>query len=134
MKKISIMVVVFFSFASVAFCAEPALKTEPVAPKVKGKFHTISQINQMRPIEGVIEVEGYVVGVSTCPPCPKNAVCAPCMPPYVIISEEKKEKELRQYQMTYKELLVQTNMKEGLALGKKYHLTIAVQPYKTSGS
>lgn len=36
-------------------------------------------------------VEGYVIGISTCPPCPEEATCENCMPDHIILSERKRD-------------------------------------------
>lgn len=69
--------------------------------------------------------QGYVIFISYCPPCPKEAVCAPCLPDFIIISPEKK---IIQYpdQMGPEDKVVLTNFQSGFSLGKKYKFRLKI--------
>lgn len=70
-------------------------------------------------------IKGYVIFVSYCPPCPKEAVCAPCLPDFIIISPKKKAIQYPD-QMGPEDKVVLTNLQSGFSLGKKYKFRLKI--------
>lgn len=92
----------------------------------------IYQLNEMAPEFGTYTVEGYVAKIYECPECPEGAVCKPCMPPNIIISDRKSQ--FAQYALTDSELIVfadQAQVDE-LRVNKRYRFVIQVLDVKTT--
>ena len=74
MKYIKILIFIFTLLVSVAICAEKA---------------TINDLLQDSLKTGEFIVEGYIIDVFECPPCPEGANCAKCLDPNFTISEKR---------------------------------------------
>lgn len=108
----------------ILLCFNPAVQAAP--------FYTIAQINNQTLTQGTIRTEGYVAKLYQCPPCPMNAVCKLCGPPYAVIAQSAKTIGSLD-EMAGTDLLVNTSFKDGLRLGQKYRLVLAVQPPGSTG-
>lgn len=65
-----------------AVTAAPApIERETLAPSVVGT---------LEPSSDTLAVEGWVSRTYTCPPCPPDALCKPCMGNNLVLSEENK--------------------------------------------
>ena len=86
----------------------------------KENFYSLPQLKKISLQEGsVYQTEGYVIMQYECPPCPKDAVCQTCPPPYVIISARKKTIEYPD-QMGANDLPATLFKGPVCELGKKY--------------
>jgi hypothetical protein len=50
-------------------------------------FYKIYELAKGKLGLGTYQTQGYVVRKYSCPPCPQEGVCQPCMPDYVVISD-----------------------------------------------
>ena len=94
-------------------------------------FYQINEIKQNNFTSGNFNTEGYVVKIYTCPPCPKGALCKPCMSDNIVIS--KNNKQLDAYYLTENELIIFVNNPKQFELGKKYRFSIKILDYKSTG-
>ena len=94
------------------------------------KATTISALSRSPAVSGNYSVEGYVVWKSECSPCPPNAVCAPCLPPSIVISEQNKKSE----SYSGKELTIEVLDYASFVVGKRYSLTIHRMVLNSNGS
>jgi len=94
-------------------------------------FYQINEIKQNNFTSGNFNTEGYVVKIYTCPPCPKGALCKPCMRENIVIS--KNNKQLDAYYLTENELIIFANNPKQFELGKKYKFSIKILDYKSTG-
>jgi len=86
-------------------------------------FYPIPRLHRERPAEELFGIQGYVVMMSECPPCPKDAVCATCEPPYIIVSARNSTLDSAE-RMTSREVRLQTNHVSGLVRGEHYRFLI----------
>ncbi|MGE0268808.1 MAG: hypothetical protein AB7S78_10200 [Candidatus Omnitrophota bacterium] len=93
-------------------------------------FYKISELNGLKPTFGTYNVVGYVSKIYECPPCPQGALCKPCMPPHIVISEARTL--LAKYALTDREMVVFTESTEGLKQDKKYVFLIKILDVKTT--
>jgi len=101
-------------------------------PKISNfDFYQIHEIKQNNFTSGNFNTEGYVVKIYTCPPCPKGALCKPCMRDNIVIS--KNNKQLDAYYLTENELIIFVNNPKQFELGKKYNFSIKILDYKSTG-
>ena len=91
---------------------------------------TIHQLKQINQTSGNFNVEGYVVKIFTCPPCPKGAFCKPCMRPNIVISEHNQL--LETYSLTETELILLANNPQQFALSKKYKFSIKISDSRST--
>lgn len=97
-----------------------------------GKFLKISELNKLKPESGTFEIKGFVAKIYTCPPCPPDAKCKPCMRDNIVVSEENKI--LDSYNLTDKEITVFPNKAESFSTGKQYQFTIKITEAKTTSA
>ena len=135
MKKIIFIafISVWLSFLSGADPAAAAPGQGKAGPQAALPFYSISQVNTKTMPAGTFETEGYVINIYQCPPCPPDAVCQPCPPLFIIISEKNRRIEYPD-QMTARELFVLTDQGPDLKTGKKYRFKIQVKSYQIGNS
>lgn len=93
-------------------------------------YYTIHELNELKPTFGTYNVTGYVSKIYECPPCPEGALCKPCMPAHIVISERKTL--LAKYALTDREMVVFVEDAAGLKVDKKYHFLIQILDVKTT--
>lgn len=93
-------------------------------------FYKISELNRLKPAFGTYNVIGYVSKIYECPPCPQGALCKPCMPSHIVISEARTL--LAKYALTDREMIVFIENAEGLKPDKKYVFLIKILDVKTT--
>ena len=98
--------------------------------KPLNNVYTISELNQLKPAYGTYNTTGYVAKIYECPRCPKGAVCKPCQPAHMVISETKPP--LTQKELTDKEMIVFIDNSDGLKSKKKYNFLIKILDVKTT--
>ncbi len=96
------------------------------------KFLKISQINKEKPNKGTFKTEGFVVKIYTCPVCPPDSMCKPCMGNNIVISEENKN--LESYDLTEKDLIIFTDKSESFTIGENYYFNIKITEQHTTSS
>ncbi len=129
---------------SVAECQEELeivqddLKNQPVVTKppkdssVRAKKYSISDISAYLQDELLItkptqaRIDGYVVHVEICPPCPEDAQCKTCQFDHIIISSDKDASIKNAGDITEKEIRVgfDPNKAKSLQENKEYEFTI----------
>ncbi len=87
-------------------------------------FYALPQLKKISiQKDTVYQTKGYVVMRYECPPCPKDATCATCPPPYIVISTEKKTIQYPD-QMGADDLPVVLLNIPDIELGKKYRFKL----------
>jgi len=115
----------FIIFLTVLSFTRPAISSAAsVKESLEENYYPLSKLKTITPQQGMVyTTEGYVVMMDECPPCPVEAVCAPCPPDYIVISPNKK---LISYpdQIGPNDLQVNLNGPVDLKLGKKYRFKL----------
>lgn len=93
-------------------------------------LYSISDFKQSGHNSGNFNIEGYVVNIYTCPPCPKGAQCSICMKKNILVSENNKI--LETHDLTENDLIIFTDNPKQFELGKKYRFSIKILNYKTT--
>ena len=71
-------------------CALPWMLGLEVQPPAKiPNLITVEELIQRRYTYGAYYIEGYVLDVRPCPPCPRPGLCSPCLPESIVISSTK---------------------------------------------
>lgn len=96
-------------------------------------FYTIQELNQEPVQPGTYNTEGFAVKLYDCPPCPRGAVCKPCMGSNIVLSENKLPIETYN-QLTSDELIVFVDRAEQFEIGSKYLMTIQVLERNSTGN
>ena len=111
MKKF--FVLFFFVSVSAAFAVASS----------EGKIFSVGEFKQAKVPLGSYKIQGYLVDIFTCPPCPKEGLCSPCPPDYIVISDKEKKNEDR---VAEDELVISYAIvnAEKLSRGKKYLFTV----------
>ena len=116
-------VVIFFCFLFLFVPVSLARKKRPP------NFLSISELNQANLTFGTYETKGYIVRISTCLPCLEMAVCKPCEPDYIIISEKRTLQ--KNSKLTDKELIVFVHDAREFRRGDKGWFLIQILDVKT---
>lgn len=131
-------VVVFGSFIQTDSCSPLEKNSKPITEsaadqtKAAEKFLSISELNSEKQDKGIFETRGFVAKIYTCPPCPADAQCKPCMVDNIVISEEKKN--LETYDLSKKEMIIFTDKSKDFEKGTEYKFKIEISDKKTTGS
>jgi len=126
----------FGNFIQTDSCGKVEKKDPPIIEPnenksgVAGDFISIGEINKKKPDSGIFETRGFIARIFTCPPCPPEAQCKPCMKDNILISE--KNKYLETYDLTERELIVFTNEAKTFSKGKEYKLKVKITDVKTT--
>lgn len=94
-------------------------------------FFSIHDFKQKNLAQGAYDTEGYVVKKYECPPCPKGALCKPCMRDNIVISENNKI--LETYSLSNTEMIIFVDEPKQFDLGKKYKFSVRLLEYKSTG-
>jgi hypothetical protein len=119
--KVKVFVIILILFTSTMGLAQ----LKPLT-----NFYRISEINELKPAFGTYNVVGYISKIYECPPCTEGALCKPCMPAHIVISEARTL--LAKYALTDREMIVFIETAEGLKLNKKYNFLIQILDVKTT--
>ena len=84
---------------------------------------TFSDLQRNDSIEGPFRIEGYVIDIYKCPPCPPQAMCKPCIPDNIVVTDNIDEKDVSRI----KRLRISTDKPEQFELKKKYTFTVKVK-------
>lgn len=76
-----------------------------------------------------IRLNGFVLDVYQCPPCPPGAICKPCMENHISVTENKPG-DITKISLE-KRVRIFTFNQNGFDVGKKYQFTIAFQNKKS---
>ena len=95
-----------------------------------GKRIKINQLKKQKPEKGSFIVQGFVVKIYICPPCPPKVYCKPCLGNNFVLSEENKS--LNDYNLTDKDLIIFTSNPKKLVKGKKYQVKIKITNQKST--
>lgn len=128
MKKIFLLIFVFGIFQ--ISCAAQKNSGDEYAKIKAEKFVKISEIKSQNLAPGIYETEGFVAKIYTCPKCPPNAVCKPCMKDNIVVSEESRPRDT--YDLSDKEIIIFTNQTKSFERSNKYFLKIKITDKKTT--
>ena len=81
---------------------------------------TFEDLKKNDGIEGPFRIEGYVIDIYKCPPCPPRAICKPCIPDNLVITDATDPKDLSKINR----LRIFTDKPEQFELKKKYSFTV----------
>lgn len=89
---------------------------------------TFDDLKKNDGIEGPFRIQGYVLDVYKCPPCPPGAVCKPCTPDNVVITDTADPKDLSKINR----LRIVTDKPDQFEQKKKYSFMVKLkQPFPT---
>lgn len=92
-------------------------------PVRKPPLITFAGLNRSDLDEGPFRIEGYVMQVYKCPPCPEGAQCKPCLGDHVVITDNFDEKD----PALIKRLRIFTSKPEQFEVSKKYCFLVKVR-------
>jgi len=93
---------------------------------------TIHELNDKRVPLSTYTVEGYTVKLYDCPPCPRGAMCKPCMGNNIVLSENKLPIETYD-NLSSTDLIVFVDRAKQFDVGAKYRMTVKVSEHSTTG-
>lgn len=84
---------------------------------------TFADLQKNDGIDGPFRIEGYVIDIYKCPPCPAGAMCKPCIPDNIVVTDNIDEPDLSKI----KRLRISTEKPELFELRKKYTFTVKIK-------
>ena len=84
---------------------------------------TFEDLKRNDGIEGPFLIEGYVIDIYKCPPCPPRAICKPCISDNLVITDAADPKDLSKINR----LRIFTDKAEQFELKKKYSFTVSAK-------
>lgn len=90
----------------------------------------ISELKRRKPATGYFNIEGYLVKIYKCPPCPPGVNCKPCMGDNIVVSELDQLKE--SYDLTEKDLIIFVTNPDQFIRGKRYYFSFGVTDRRTT--
>jgi hypothetical protein len=99
----------------------------PTEIKDEYPFYTISQMHDLN-TTGIFNTEGYLVYLSYCPPCPKDAECTICESPNIVISEKNNFTKCKETELVVDILVpdLDPNIYNKFELDKKFKFTLEI--------
>jgi len=89
----------------------------------KPRLVTFDNLQRSDSIEGPFRIVGYVIDIYKCPPCPPGAMCKPCIPDNIVVTDNLDEKDPARI----KRLRISTEKPERFELKKRYIFTVKVK-------
>ena len=87
---------------------------------------TFDDLKKNDRVEGSFRIEGFVLDIYKCPPCPPGAMCKPCIPDNVVITDTAEPKDLSKVNR----LRIYTEKVDQFEQKKKYSFTVKLkQPF-----
>lgn len=93
--------------------------------------NTIHEIKENLLTSGEFNVDGFVVAVLVCPPCPKGKLCQPCPPEAIVVSEIMKETQLDSLKNSDLRLFV--DHAGQFEVGRRYRFSIRIADKNSGG-
>jgi len=85
---------------------------------------TVNQLNAIKKHTDCIQVEGYVIHIYKCPPCPPNASCRPCNSPHFYIYTDPVTDRIAGVKANVYQTIVDADKTCQFKKNKKYTFTI----------
>ncbi len=115
----ALFALIFLGLIRLAFGEEPGQKQTP--PPL-----TVNELKKLNPKLGEYQIRGFVVYTYTCPRCPEDVQCKPCMGNNIVISDNSKL--LENYSgLSDKTVIVFVPDASKFILGKKLSLNIRIK-------
>jgi hypothetical protein len=96
-----------------------AVFSQPGKPSIVSFFH----LENFDPANRVFRIEGYVLDIYKCPPCPPGAMCKPCIPDNITLVDSPDRSELSKL----KRLPIYTDKTDKFRFTGRYRLTVKVK-------
>ena len=127
MRRIVYVILVFLALPSLCF-GQNAIIQQNLSYQYKSDlpFYSISEINQANLSQGQYNTEGYVIFISSCPPCPKGAVCETCLIDRLFISETDQQSTLTGSKIRKIDLILFADDLKQFKVGEKYKFSIRI--------
>jgi hypothetical protein len=84
---------------------------------------TFADLQKSDSIDGPFRIEAFIIQTYKCPPCPKGAMCKPCIGDYIVLSDKVDEQVPEQI----KRLRVFTDKPDQFEMKKKYSFILKVK-------
>jgi hypothetical protein len=108
-----------------AFSFSQEKKSEATPPLL-----TFADLQKGAVDEAPFRIEGFVIEAYKCPPCPRGAMCKPCLGDHIVVTERLNEKD---EPALIKRLRIFTDKPEQFELKKKYSFTVKVRGKPSPG-
>lgn len=105
-------------FALICLLPAPLRRQDPAPPPLL-TFNDLKRDD----LKGPFKIEGFVVESYKCPPCPRGAMCKPCVGDHVVITDNVNEQD----PALIRRLWVFTDKPKQFELKKKYLLLVKVR-------
>jgi hypothetical protein len=90
---------------------------------------TFNDLQKNDSSKGTFRIVGYVIDIYKCPPCPPGAMCKPCIPDNIVVTDDIDEKDFSKI----KRLRISTDKPEQFETKRKYTFTVKLKGKVPSG-
>jgi hypothetical protein len=101
-------------------------KTPPQQPPLL----TFTDLERNGVGEQAFRIVGYVIDIYKCPPCPPGAMCKPCIPDNIVVTDNVEEEDLSKV----KRLRIYADEPEQFEVKKKYLFNVKLKGSLPPGS
>jgi len=89
----------------------------------KSRLLTFADLQSVDPGAEPFKIEGFVIQIYACPPCPRGAMCKPCIGDHIVATDNPEEKDAN----LVRRLRIFTSKPEQFDLKKKYSFTVKLR-------
>jgi hypothetical protein len=89
----------------------------------KAPLLTFEDLQKNDGVEGSFRIEGFIINIYKCPPCPAPMQCKPCLGDHVVVTDNVDEKD----PALIKRLRIFTDKPEKFEMKKKYSFVVKVK-------
>ena len=88
-----------------------------------------ADLQKYDPVNETFQIDGYVLDIYKCPPCPPGAMCKPCIPDNITIADSSDWMDVSKL----KRLRIYTDKTDKFELKEKYRMTVKVKGNLSAG-
>ena len=99
------------------------LAASSVSSQTHQPLLNFSDLQKFDGVNTTFRIEGYIFDIYKCPPCPKGAMCKPCIPESVVISDKIDQKDIS----SIKRLSIYTKDTDQFTLKRRYIFTLKIK-------
>ena len=122
-KVIEIIVKNILAAMFTVACLVSTLSLAQDNPPKKPPLLTFADLQRNDLDEAPFRIEGYVLQIYKCPPCPVGAQCKPCLGDHVVVTDNLNEKN----PVLIKHLRIFNKKPEQFEVGKRYSFLVKVR-------
>lgn len=94
----------------------------------QGEPESVATFQSEHPQTGTYTLSAYVVDIYLCPPCPAGAMCKPCIPENITLSDVSSLPEASASHRPTLRVFIEPSQATALTVGRRYELRVQAGP------